>query len=130
MRASTEQSLGVPIALGAAAAYLTATLAVSYAVWGPYDGVEQTWLSEPALLAALLALHAGAGAAIGRWYALLLPLAWAFLSWPAEGYDTPVWVGIAFGTPFYWAPALAAGVAARTLARWWLSRGPGRAKPI
>ena len=113
-------------ALGAAAAYFAATLTVSYALWGPFDGVEYdpAWATEPRVWAALLVLHVLAGAAIGRWLALLLPPVWAVLSWPAEGYDTPVSVHVAFTTP-YWIPALAAGV----LVRRSVARLRGRAKP-
>ena len=99
----------------AAAAYLAVTLTVSYAVWGPYDGVEYdpAWAGGAALYLVLLGLHAAAGFAIGRWWALGLPLLWAFLSIPAGGYDVPVWVGIAFPAPFLWIPATLAGLGTR-----------------
>jgi hypothetical protein len=103
------------VELTATAAYLAVTLTVSYAVWGPYDGVEYdpAWADGPAFYAGLLAVHAAAGFLIGRWWALSLPLLWALLSIPAEGYDTPVVVGIAFGSVFFWIPAVLTGLAVR-----------------
>lgn len=65
----------------------------------------------------MVAFHVAVGAAVGRWWALGLPLAWAVISIPADGYDTPVATQIAFQTLFLWAPALAVGVAASKLAR-------------
>ena len=105
------------IELGAAAGYLAATLAVSYAIWGPYDGVgyDPAWAGGVAFTIALLVLHVVTGFAIGRWWALVLPVLWAAASIGAEGYDTPVAILIAFGLPFLWLPAVALGVAARRL---------------
>jgi hypothetical protein len=110
-------SRGRAARLAAAGAYLAGTLTVTYALWNRYDGVayDPAWATEPRVWAALLVLHVLVGAAVGRWWALLLPLAWVLLSWPAEGYDTPVWVVVAFSTPVYWIPALAAGVLVRRL---------------
>ena len=103
--------------LTAAAVYLGLMLTLSYAVWGPYDGVEHdpAWAAGDRLWPALFVLHAAAGAAIGRWWALALPIAWALLSVSAGGYDTPVWVVIAFNLPLYWLPAVALGVIARRI---------------
>jgi len=61
----------------------------------------------------LLVFHVGAAALIGRWWALALPVAWVVLSVPADGYDTPVWVGIAFNLPLTWLPAMVLGLAVR-----------------
>ena len=99
----------------AAGAYLLATGLVSYLVWGPWDGVDPRPFSWP-VDAAVLVCHVLAGAAIRRWWALALPLAWAVISIPAGGYDVPVSTGIAFQTPFLWAPALALGILGSKLA--------------
>jgi hypothetical protein len=90
--------------------YFAVTTTVSYALWGPWDGVDPTWNSWW-FDGLLLGFHVLVGAALRRWWALALPLAWALVSIPAEGYDTPVAIGILFQTPFYWAPAVALGVA-------------------
>jgi hypothetical protein len=107
--------------LGAVAAYLAVTLTVSYAVWGPYDGVEHdpAWADSAAFSIGLLAVHAAAGFAIGRWWAVGLPPLWALCSIPAEGYDVPVTVGIAFGSVYLWIPAVLAGL----VLRWVVERG-------
>ena len=99
----------------AALAYLVGALAVTYGIWDRYDGVgyEPAWVSELSLWTLLLVVHVGAGALIGRWWALALPVAWVVLSVPADGYDTPVWVGIAFNLPLTWLPALVLGLAVR-----------------
>jgi hypothetical protein len=89
--------------------------ALSYLVWGPWEGVDprpHAWW----VYGLVMAFHAGVGVAIGRWWALALPLAWAFLSLGADGYDSPVWIMIAFQTPFMWAPAIGLGVAVAKLA--------------
>jgi hypothetical protein len=100
---------------GAATAYLIGALAVTYGIWGRHDGVgyEPAWVSESILWTLLLVVHVGAGALIGRWWALALPVAWVVLSVPADGYDTPVSVGIAFNLPLTWLPALVLGLAVR-----------------
>jgi hypothetical protein len=108
-RASLSRSAVVCVYLAVGAAY-------SFLIWGPWDGTYGNPTSWWAL-GALTFLHVVAGAAIGRWWAVLLPLAWSALSVPAEGYDTPVWIIILFQTPFFWAPALAVGVALRKLGR-------------
>jgi hypothetical protein len=115
------------IEVGVAALYLGLTLTLSYAVWGPYEGVQHdpAWAADDRLWPALVILHVAVGAAIGRWWALALPVAWALLSAPAGGYDTPVWIGIAFNLPFYWLPAIALGIAARKIAEH-LLRAQGR----
>ena len=100
----------------AALVYLAVGATYSFLFWGPWDGTDPNPTSWWAL-SALLLFHVVVGAAIGRWWAILLPLAWSALSIPAEGYDTPVWIIVLFQTPFFWAPALALGVAARKLAR-------------
>jgi hypothetical protein len=102
----------------ATAGYLAITLTVSYSFWGPYDGVEYDpeWAMGVPFFVALVAPHVVAGMAIGRWWALSLPLAWAVLSIPAGGYDVPVAVLIAFGS-FYWMPAVFVGVAVRRILR-------------
>jgi len=100
----------------AALVYLAAGAAYTYLVWGPWDGVGFDPTSS-SMLAVLVLLHIVVGAAIGRWWAVLLPLAWSILSVPAEGYDTPVWIIILFQTPFLWAPAVAFGVGLRWVAR-------------
>jgi len=99
----------------AALAYLVGALAVTYGIWGRYDGFgyEPVWVSELSLWTLLLVVHVAAGALIGRWWALALPVAWVVLSVPADGYDMPVWVGIAFNLPLTWLPALVLGVAVR-----------------
>jgi hypothetical protein len=96
-------------------AYLGLCAAYSFLIWGPWDGTYGNPTSWRAL-GMIAILHVVAGAAIGRWWAILLPVGWALLSVPAEGYDTPVWIIILFQTPFFWAPALAVGVALRRLA--------------
>jgi hypothetical protein len=99
----------------AAAVYLAFGAAVSYLVWGPWGGVDprpHSWW----VYFLIIAFHTGVGLVIGRWWALALPLAWALLSLGAEGYDTPVWILIAFQTPFLWVPAIALGVAGSKLA--------------
>jgi hypothetical protein len=103
------------IGLLAVAAYLAVTLTVSYAAWGPYDGVEPDpqWARGEGFFVFLLAVHAIAGFAIRRWWALGLPILWALLSVPAGGYDLRVWVGIVFCAPFYWMPAVLVGLVAR-----------------
>jgi hypothetical protein len=90
--------------------YFAVTTTVSYALWGPWDGVDSTWNSWW-FDALLLGFHVLVGAAVARWWAVALPLAWALVSIPAEGYDTPVTIGILFQTPFYWAPGVVLGVA-------------------
>ena len=102
---------------GVAAVYLGFTLWLSYAVWGPYDGVEHdpAWADGTGLTLILFVLHVAAGVLIGRW-AFALPLAWCVLSIPAGGYDTPVWIGIAF-TLIYWLPAAALGLGGGGLER-------------
>jgi hypothetical protein len=97
--------------------YLAVGAAYSFLFWGPWDGTDPNPTSWWAL-SALLLFHVVMGAAIGRWWAILLPLAWSALSVSAEGYDTPVWAIILFQTPFVWAPALAVGVALRKLGGW------------
>jgi hypothetical protein len=81
------------------------------------DGVEHdpAWADGAAFFIALVAAHVVTGYAVGRWWALGLPVAWAALSAGAEGYDTPVAVLIAFGLPLFWLPAVASGVGARRL---------------
>jgi hypothetical protein len=115
------------IELGAVAVYLGSMLALSYAFWGPYDGVEYdpAWAARDELYVPLLVFHAAIGFAIGRWWALALPVAWTVLSAGAGGYDMPLWVILAFQLPFYWLPAIALGVAVRKIAEHVL-RGPGR----
>jgi hypothetical protein len=99
----------------AVAVYLAAGAAVSYLVWGPWEGVDP-WPFSFWVLGLLFVFHLFVGAAIGRWWAVLLPLAWALISFGAEGYDTPVAIVLLFQTPFLWAPALFVGVAGRKLA--------------
>ena len=103
----------------AAALYLAVTLTVSYAMLGPYDGVEYEprWAGTIAFEVALLALHVAAGAAIARWWALALPVAWALPSFGAEGYDTPVSAILLFHAPIFWIPAVAVGVGLAKVAR-------------
>jgi len=103
------------VRFGAAIAYGVCAAAYSYLVWGPWDGTHGNPISWWALTT-LVFLHVLAGAAIGRWWAVLLPFAWSAISVPAEGYDTPVWVIILFQAPFLWMPALACGVALRRAA--------------
>jgi len=98
-----------------AIAYLALAAAYSYLVWGPWDGTYGDPMSWSAV-AALLLVHVLAGAAIGRWWAVLLPLGWSAVSVPAGGYDTPVSIIILFQATFFWAPALALGVAIRRFA--------------
>jgi hypothetical protein len=114
------------VEVGVGVLYLGLTLTLSYAVWGPYVGVQHdpAWAADDRLWPVLVILHVAVGAAIGRWWALALPVAWALLSMPAGGYDMPVWVGIAFNLPFYWLPATALGVSVRKFAEHVL-RGPG-----
>jgi hypothetical protein len=95
--------------------YLAAGAAVSYLVWGPWEGVDP-WPFSFWVLGLLFVFHLFVGAAIGRWWAVVLPLAWALISLGAEGYDTPVSIVLLFQTPFLWAPALLVGVAGRKLA--------------
>lgn len=109
--------------LAAVAVYLAATVFASYGVLA-----DSTWDREPWVLPALMVLHTGAGFAIGRWWALALPVAWALLSAGAEGYDTPVSVHVAYLTPFTWIPATAVGVAARRVVER-RRRGTGRLWP-
>ena len=101
------------VAAVAVSIYLAVTLWLSYAVWGPYDGVEHdpAWASDDRLWPALIVLHVAAGVAVRRWWALVLPVAWVVLSAPAGGYDTPVWIGLAFYLPL-WLAAVALGVVA------------------
>jgi len=96
--------------------YLGTGAALSYLVWGRWEGVDPRPFSWWVIFL-VFAFHVVVGVGIGRWWALGLPLVWALLSIPAEGYDTPVAVQIAFQTLFLWAPALAIGVAASKLAR-------------
>lgn len=107
----------------AAAAYLAGTTIVTYAVLA-----GATWDDHPWLLPTLVLVHFAAGLAIGRWWALALPFAWALLSAGAEGYDTRASVVIAFFIPFTWLPATAAGVAVRRIVAWRRS-GTGRLWP-
>ena len=103
-----------PAMNAAVAVYLAATAAISYYVWGPWEGVDgraHGWWA----FAALALFHVAVGAAIARWWAVALPLAWALMSVGAGGYDTPVWIIVLFQAPFSWAPAVAIGVAARKL---------------
>jgi hypothetical protein len=101
--------------------YLAAGAALSYLVWGPWEGVDPRPFSWW-VMSLVLTFHVAVGAAVGRWWALGLPLAWAVISIPADGYDTPVATQIAFQALFLWAPALALGVAASKLARLGLFR--------
>ena len=99
----------------AIAAYLTATSLVSYLVWGPWDGVDPrpvSWWTY----ASLIVFHVVVGAAVARWRALALPLAWAAISFRAQGYDVPVSTAILLQTPFFWAPALLIGIVIRKAA--------------
>jgi hypothetical protein len=96
--------------------YLGTGAALSYLVWGPWEGVDPRPFSWW-VISLVFAFHVAVGAAIGRWWAVILPLVWALLSIPADGYDTPVWVQIAFQTFFLWAPALALGVASAQILR-------------
>jgi hypothetical protein len=100
----------------AVAVYVVAGAALSYLVWGPWEGVDPRPFSWW-VISLVLAFHVVVGAAVGGWWALGLLVAWALISIPADGYDTPVATQIAFQTPFLWAPALAVGVAASKLAR-------------
>jgi len=68
------------------------------------------------VLLGLVALQPAVGFAIGRWWALVLPFAWALVSLGAEGYDIPVTTQLLFQAPFLWIPALALGVALRRIA--------------
>jgi len=98
------------------AIYLIVGAALSYLVWGPWEGVDPrpfAWW----VLAAIAAFHVAVGAVIGRWWALALPLAWAGISIGAEGYDVPVATQILFQAPFIWIPSLALGIALRRVAR-------------
>ena len=115
MSTSTSDRTFRFVAAGVVSVYLALTLTLSYAVWAPYDGLEHdpAWASDDRLWPALVVLHVVAGAAIGRWWALALPVVWALLSVPAGGYDTPVWIGIAFNLPFFWLPATLLGIALR-----------------
>lgn len=107
----------------AAAAYLAGTTIVTYAVLA-----GATWDDHPWVLPTLVLVHFAAGLAIGRWWALALPFAWALLSAGAEGYDTRASVVIAFFIPFTWLPATAAGVAVSRIVAWRRS-GTGRLWP-
>jgi hypothetical protein len=104
------------LASAAAAAYLAFTLWLSYGVWGPYDGVEHdpSWANGDGFLVVLLVIHACVGAAVGRVWAIALPIAWAVLSVPADGYDAPVWALVVSGL-WLWIPAVLVGLAARWL---------------
>jgi hypothetical protein len=95
--------------------YLAITLTVSYVLWGPYDGVEPAWAFSWWMFGTLLCLHVVVGSVIGRWWAVALPVVWAFGSAWAEGYDTPVTTVILFQSAFFWIPALAIGVVLRKL---------------
>lgn len=87
--------------------YLGAGAAYSYLGWNqPFSW----WV-----VSAFLLLHLATGFVIGRWWAVLLPLAWALVSIGAHGYDTPLRIIILFQTPLFWAPAIALGVALRRL---------------
>jgi hypothetical protein len=99
----------------AAAAFLLVGAAMSYLVWGRWDGVDPrpfVWWT----LLALAGFHVLTGFAIGRWWAVLLPLAWSAVSVGAGGYDIPVATQLLFQAPFFWMPALAAGVGLRKVA--------------
>jgi hypothetical protein len=100
----------------AVAIYLAGGAALSYLVWGPWEGVDPRPFSWWVILL-VLTFHVAVGAAVGRWWGLGLPLVWAVISVPADGYDTPVATQIAFQTLFLWAPALAVGIAGSKLAR-------------
>jgi len=95
--------------------YLAAGAAVSYLVWGPWEGVDPRPFAWWTLLS-LAVFHVLVGFVIGRWWALALPLAWAALSIGAEGYDIPVTTQLLFQAPFLWIPSLALGVALRRVA--------------
>ncbi len=95
--------------------YLGVGAAMSYLVWGPWEGVDPRPFAWWTLLALVL-FHIAVGAAIGRWWALALPLAWALLSLGAEGYDIPVTTQLLFQAPFLWIPSLGLGLALRRLA--------------
>ena len=95
-------------------AYFAATLLVTYLLWGPWDGMGDAYTGW-SVLAPLLLVHVAVGAVLRRWWALLLPVAWAAFSIPADGYDTPVAIGIFFNTPFLWWPALVGGLASGKL---------------
>jgi hypothetical protein len=95
-------------------AYLGVGAAMSYLVWGPWEGVDPRPFAWWTLLG-LAIFHVLVGFAIGRWWALALPLAWALLSLGAEGYDIPVTTQLLFQAPL-WISFLAVGVALRRLA--------------
>jgi hypothetical protein len=103
---------GAAVKTGAVALYLAMGAAMSYLVWGPWEGVDPrpfVWWTT----LALALFHVLVGFAIGRWWALALPFVWALVSIGAEGYDIPVTTQLVFQAPFLWIPALAVGVAAR-----------------
>ena len=95
--------------------YLAVGAAMSYLVWGPWEGVDPRPFAWWVILALALA-HVSVGFAIGRWWAVLLPLAWAVLSLGAEGYDVPVTTQLLFQAPLFWMPSLGIGVALRRFA--------------
>jgi len=107
---------GARLRATATTVYLVGGAALTYLVWGPWEGVDPRPFSWW-VISLVLAFHVAVGVVVRRWWALGLPLAWAVISIPADGYDTPVATQIAFQTLFLWAPALAVGVAASKLAR-------------
>ena len=98
-----------------ACCYLGVGAAMSYLVWGPWEGIDPRPFAWWTLLT-LVVFHVMIGLAIGRWWALVLPFAWALVSLGAEGYDIPVTTQLLFQAPFLWIPALALGVALRRIA--------------
>jgi hypothetical protein len=112
---------------GAALLYLVAMASWVYLVVDTPRRSESPWDSGAVFLAALL-LHLGVGLAIGRSWALLLPLAAALIAVPAGyaygdspgDYDffpvLPIWVGILFAQAIL-APVLGAGIVTRIVLR-------------
>lgn len=105
---------GLAVKAGAVALYLAMGMAMSYLIWGPWEGVDPRPFAWWTTLALAL-FHALVGFLIGRWWAITLPLPWALLSLGAEGYDIPVTTQLLFQAPFLWIPALAVGIGARRL---------------
>ena len=100
-----------------ALAYLAAMTVWIYAVWNA--GAQPRGALGHAFGIALVALHVGAGAGVGRWWALLLPALLVPVAVPAgfapgAGQDDPIWMDLVLEAPFA-ALLIALGVGARKL---------------